>query len=95
MASFTISAVSSILSESSMPLTILSDGKVFEVFRYALNRQGFLIKGLVPWLLHYALCSMPPVPCSMGYAFFTVLPDPSGIPVAGRAKKDVLRELAK
>jgi hypothetical protein len=31
----------------------------------------------------------------MRYAFFTVLPDPSGIPVAGRAKKNVLRELAK
>ena len=33
--------------------------------------------------------------CSMRYAFFTVLPDPPAIPVAGRAKKDVLRELAK
>ena len=31
----------------------------------------------------------------MRYTFFTVLPDPPAIPVARRAKKDVLREFAK
>jgi hypothetical protein len=31
----------------------------------------------------------------MRYAFFTVLPDPPGIPVADRPYQDVLRELPK
>ena len=68
MASFTIIAVSLIMSGSSMPLIILSDGKVLEVFGYTSNRQGFLIKGLVPCLLHYALCSMLYAPCPMLHA---------------------------
>ena len=57
---------------------------MLEVFRYALNRQGFLIKGFIPDLM------APP-----GNPFLIPprrinLPDPSGISVAGCPYQDVL-----
>jgi hypothetical protein len=65
--------------------------KVLEIFRYALNRQGFLIKGLASWPLHYALCSMRYASFPMRHAFLTVLPDPAGIPVACCPDENFLR----
>ena len=62
---------------------------MLKIFRYALNRQGFLIEGLVPDLMAPA-----------GNPFFISplrinLPDPPGIPVAGRPDQDVLGKVPK
>ena len=34
-------------------------------------------------------------PCSMRYAFFTALPDPPAISIAGRSDQDILGKLPK
>jgi hypothetical protein len=62
---------------------------VLEVFRCTLNRQGFLIKGLIPDLM---------VPLGKPFVVFSFrinLPDPPGISVAGRPDQDILREVSK
>jgi len=55
------------------------DGKMLEILRYALNRQGFLGEGLLPDLMAPAGNTFLIPPRRID------LPDPPGIPVAGRA----------
>jgi hypothetical protein len=59
------------------------EGKVLEIFRYALNRQGFFIKGIFSDFMAPAgnLIFISPLRLN--------LPDPPGIPVAGRSNQDV------
>ena len=65
------------------------DGKVLKIFRHALDRQGFLGEGLVPDLM--APAGNPVFISALGIN----LPDPPGIPVAGRPDQDVLGEVAE
>ena len=62
---------------------------MLKIFRHALDRQGFLGEGLVPDLMAPAGNPFFVSPCGID------LPDPPGIPVAGRADQDVLGELSK
>ena len=53
---------------------------MLEVFGYAFNRQGFLIEGFIPDF-------MAPAGNPLFILSFRVnLPEPPGIPVAGRSK---------
>jgi hypothetical protein len=60
-----------------------------EVLGYAFNRQGFLTESYISYL-------MTPARSPFFIPYFRInLPDPPGIPVAGRSNQDVLMEPSK